>query len=72
VYRFHYTCSPRSRSRRDVQAMAKAMLRLGFAPVLAAKSCRERDLVLAPLVAGILAPQTKLTLTRWWRPTMLV
>jgi hypothetical protein len=44
--------------------MATVMQRLGFAPVLAAKSCRDRDLVLAMLVARILAPQTKLTITR--------
>jgi transposase len=39
--------------------------------LLAAKPCRERDLVLAMLGARILAPHTKLATTRWWHTTTL-
>jgi transposase len=54
-----------------VQAVMAAMDRLGFASLLAAKASRERSLVLAMVVARILAPQTKLATTRWWRTTTL-
>ena len=60
-----------SRAHGQVQAVALAMRRLGFAAVLAAKSCRERDLVLAMVAARILAPHTKLATTRWWHTTTL-
>ena len=54
-----------------VQAVSRAMQRLGFANVIAAKPGRERDLVLAMVAARILAPHTKLATTRWWRTTTL-
>lgn len=60
-----------SRSHGHVQAVAMAMQRLGMASLLASKSCRERDLVLAMVTARILAPQTKLATTRWWHTTTL-
>src|SRR3984893_3796979 len=47
------------------------MKQLGFASLVAAKSCRERDLVLAMVAARILAPHTKLATTRWWHTTTL-
>ena len=61
----------RSRAHGHVQAVAAAMQRLGFAALIAAKSCRERDLVLAMVAARILAPHTKLATTRWWHSTTL-
>ena len=60
-----------SRAHGHVQAVAAAMRRLGFAALVAAKPCRERDLVLAMVAARILAPHTKLATTRWWHTTTL-
>lgn len=54
-----------------VQAVTACMRRLGFAALIASKPCRERDLVLAMVAARILAPQTKLSTTRWWHATTL-
>jgi transposase len=61
----------RSRAHGHVQAVAAAMQRLGFASLIAAKSCRERDLVLAMVAARIVAPSPKLATTRWWHTTTL-
>src|ERR1700741_5178024 len=61
----------RSRPHGHVQAVAVALQRLGLASVLASKSCRERDLVLAMVAARIVAPHTKLATTRWWHTTTL-
>ncbi len=60
-----------SRPHGHVQAVDAAMQRLDFASVLAAKPCRERDLVLAMVAARIAAPHTKLATTRWWHTTTL-
>ncbi len=61
----------RSHAHGHVQAVALALLRLGFASLLASKACRERDLVLAMVAARIVAPHTKLATTRWWHTTTL-
>lgn len=61
----------RSRAHGPVQAVQTAMQRLGFASLIAAKPCRERDLVLAMVASRIVAPQTKLATTRWWHTTTL-
>lgn len=60
-----------SRAHGAVQAVGVAMQRLGLASVLASKSCRERDRVLAMVAARIVAPHTKLATTRWWHSTTL-
>ncbi len=60
-----------SRAHGHVQAVALCMRRLGLASVIAAKSCRERDLVLAMVASRILAPSPKLATTRWWHTTTL-
>jgi transposase len=60
-----------SRAHGHVQAIEAAMQRLGFAALIAAMACRERDLVLAMVAARILAPHTKLATTRWWHTTTL-
>ncbi|WP_372527482.1 IS1634 family transposase [Piscinibacter sp.] len=60
-----------SPSHGQVQAVALAQQRLGFASLLASKPCRERDLVLAMVAARIVAPHTKLATTRWWHTTTL-
>ncbi len=61
----------RSRAHGHVQAVETAMQRLGFASLIAAKPCHERDLVLAMVASRIVAPQTKLATTRWWHTTTL-
>ncbi len=60
-----------SRAHGHVQVVAAAMQRLGFASLIAAKPCRERDLALAMVTSRILAPATKLATTRWWHTTTL-
>ncbi|MBK8359573.1 MAG: IS1634 family transposase [Comamonadaceae bacterium] len=54
-----------------VQAVCLAMQRLDFASMLAAKPCRERDLVLAMVASRIISPATKLATTRLWRTNTL-
>ncbi|HYS90018.1 MAG TPA: IS1634 family transposase [Bradyrhizobium sp.] len=60
-----------SHSHGAVQAVRVAMQRLGFGGLIAAKPCRERDLVLAMVASRVLSPQTKLATTRWWHTTTL-
>ena len=54
-----------------VQAVLQAMRRLGFAELIAARASRQRDVVVAMVVARILEPHSKLATTRWWRITTL-
>jgi len=54
-----------------VQAVHEAMMRLRFDRLICARSCRERDLVMAMVAARILAPSSKLGTTRWWHITSL-
>lgn len=61
----------RSRAQGHVHAVATTMQRLGFASLIAAKPCRERDLVLAMVASRIVAPQTKLATVRTWHTTTL-
>ena len=61
----------RSRAHGHVEAVMTTLQRLGLASLIASKSCRERDLVLAMVASRILAPHTKLATTRWWHTTTL-
>ena len=61
----------RSRAHGPAQAVALTLQRLGLASLLAAKPCRERELVLAMVASRIVAPHTKLATTRWWHTTTL-
>ncbi len=61
-----------SRHHGHVQAVLTAMKHLGIAELIASRPCRERDLVLAMIVARILAPDSKLAHTRWWPTTTLL
>jgi transposase len=54
-----------------VQAVLLAMQKLGFAELIASRRSRQRDLVLAMVVARILEPNSKLATTRWWHITTL-
>lgn len=54
-----------------VQAVRVAMQRLGMARLLAGRSSRQRDLVLAMIAARVLCPDTKLATTRRWQHSTL-
>ena len=60
-----------SRAHGHVQGVALTLQRLDFTSLLAAKPCRERELVLAMVASRIVAPHTKLATTRWWHTTTL-
>jgi len=54
-----------------VQAVHLAMRRVGLESLLASVPCAERRLVSAMIAVQILAPRSKLAMTRWWEPTTL-
>ena len=60
-----------SRPHGHLQAAALAMQRLDLARLIAAKPCRDRELVLAMVASRIVAPHTKLATTRWWHTKTL-
>ena len=61
----------RSQHHGHVQAIRTAMTQLGFASLIASRPSRERDLVVAMVMARILEPTSKLATTRWWHTTTL-
>jgi transposase len=60
-----------SRAHGHVEAVLLTMKRLGFEELIASRSSRERDLVVALVVARILKPRSKLATVRWWNETTL-
>ena len=54
-----------------IQAVRRAMHRLGFEELLGPRPSRERDLVVGMVAARIVAPRTKLATTRWWQSNTL-
>lgn len=60
-----------SRAHGHVEAVRVAMSKLEISRLLASRPSRERDLAAAMVAARVLAPQTKLATTRWWRTTTL-
>jgi transposase len=54
-----------------VKSVLLAMERLGFAKLIGSRPSRERDLVIAMVVARIIAPASKLATQRAWRDTTL-
>ena len=60
-----------SRHHGHVHAVLLAVRRLGLDTLIAAKPCRERDLIVGALVARICEPDSKLAMTRWWQDTTL-
>jgi len=54
-----------------VQAVLGTIRRLGLAPLLASKPCRQRDLVLAMITERLLHPCSKLATTRLWHTSTL-
>ncbi|NTU64179.1 MAG: transposase [Chloroflexi bacterium] len=60
-----------SRLHGHVKAVLHALRRLEFFELIAARPSRERDLVVAMVVARILKPRSKLATTQWWSDTTL-
>jgi transposase len=60
-----------SRAHGHVDAVLKAMRRLGFAQLLSSRACRERDLLMAMIAARVIDPRSKLATTRAWHNTTL-
>lgn len=54
-----------------VDAVMIAMRRLGFSTLISTRPSRQRDLVVAMVVARILQPKSKLATTLWWADTTL-
>jgi len=54
-----------------VDAVLKVVKKLGLDKVISAKPCRERDIIVAVIVARICKPDSKLAMTRWWEDTTL-
>jgi len=54
-----------------VEAVRTAMRRVDFESLVASVPCRERSLVCAMIAAQILAPRSKLGMTRWWQTTTI-
>jgi hypothetical protein len=55
----------RSLHQGQVQAVQEAMNRLGFTALGASRRSRQRDVVIALVVARLLQPESKLATTRW-------
>ena len=64
-------CTLKTLPHGHVEAILMAMRKLGLDSLLAAKRCRERDLVLAMIAARLLHPCSKLATTREWHTTTL-
>jgi len=60
-----------SRHHGHVHAALTAVQRLGLDRLIAAKPCRERDIIVGVLIARICEPDSKLAMTRWWKDTTL-
>ena len=54
-----------------VHAVLLAMRRLGLAELIGSRASRQRNLVVAMVIARIVQPDSKLATTRWWHVTTL-
>ena len=54
-----------------VHAIHIAIKQLGFESLIASRPSRERDLIVAMVMARIIEPTSKLATTRWWHTTTL-
>ena len=54
-----------------VQAIRIAITQLGFESLIASRPSRERDLIVAMVMARIIEPTSKLATTRWWHTTTI-
>jgi hypothetical protein len=64
-------CTHKTLPHGHVEAILMAMRKLGLDSLVAAKRCRERDLVMAMIAARLLHPCSKLATTREWHATTL-
>jgi transposase len=64
-------CTRKTLPHGHVEAILMAMRQLGLDSILAAKRCRERDLVMAMIAEHLLYPCSKLATTRQWHTTTL-
>src|SRR5450756_3193557 len=64
-------CTHKTLPHGHVEAILMAMRKLSLDSLLAAKRCRERDLVMAMIAARLLHPCSKLATTREWHTTTL-
>ena len=64
-------CIERSAPHGHVMAVLGTIKKLGLDTILASKSCRERDLVVAMIAQRIIDPCSKLATTREWHDTTL-
>jgi transposase len=64
-------CTIKTLPHGHVEAILMAMRKLGMDSLLAAKPCRERDLVMAMIASRLLHPCSKLATTREWHTTTL-
>ena len=64
-------CTQKTLPHGHVEAILMAMRKLGLDSLLAAKRCRERDLVMAMIASRLLHPCSKLATTREWHTTTL-
>ncbi len=60
-----------SRLHGHVDAVLKTVKRLGLDKIISAKLCKERNIIVAAIVARICKPDSKLAMTRWWDDTTL-
>ena len=60
-----------SRLHGHVDAVLKTLKKLSLEKIISAKRCKERDLIVAAIVARICKPDSKLAMTRWWDDTTL-
>lgn len=60
-----------SRHHGQIDAVYTAIKRLGLENLIASRPCKERDIVVAMLIARIAQPDSKLATTRWWHTTTL-
>ncbi len=61
----------RTRTHGHVDAVLKAVKKLGLDKIVSAKPCRERNIIIATIVTRVCAPDSKLAMTRWWKDTTL-
>jgi transposase len=54
-----------------VQAVLKVIDLLELDKLISARRCRERDIIVAVIVARLCSPDSKLAMTRWWDDTTL-
>ena len=61
----------RSRPHGHVRAVLAMIRHLDLPRLIASRSCRQRDLIVALVAQRVLRPGSKLAATRWWKTTTL-